>query len=823
MPLMSSIPPGLRLFAAWSTGCALSWLLPAALLARTEVPLNQGWQFQLSSATDPTDPKLADRWQSVVVPHDASIAGPTRVDAPTAGGGGFFPTGSGWYRRTLEVPPEWQRQRVVLEFEGVYRHAEVWLDGHRLKVGPSANGYLPLRVDLTQHLRSGEAHQLALRVNNESQPHSRWYTGAGLYRPVRLLVTDPIHVEPDSLWVYVTDAFDSAATVGVDFALRHPGDSSRSLTLNVTIADDAGLPIASAQTEVAVEGPAAAAIVPAHLKVAIAHPRYWSPAAPVLYRAVVRVYDGRRLTDRTETTFGLRTVAVSAERGFLLNDEPVELFGANVHHDHGPLGAAAYAAAEDRKVRLLKAAGFNAVRTAHNPPSTAFLAACDRHGLLVINEAFDGWARAKLPQDYSVDFAAHWETDLDTFVRRDRSHPSVVMWSIGNEVYERGASSGAELAAAMRARIRTLDTTRPITAGLNGLGATGDWTRLDPLFASLDVAGYNYELARHAADHARLPQRVIMSAESYLRDAFASWQAVSTHSYVIGDFVWAGQDYLGEAGIGRVFPPGETVLPHWEGSHFPWHGAATGDLDLIGHRKPVSHYRNIVWNRGETLFAAVLEPTTDGQAWNLSAWAPEPLAAHWTWPGHKGRELEVQVFSRHETVRLYMNDRLLGEKPTTADEAFRAKFAVPYAAGTLRAVGVVDGREMETFELVTAGAPAALQLALDRPPVGRHDHALCFVTVDIVDAQGRLNPHADAAIAYALQGPGEIVGVGSADLTSSESYQANPRRAFRGRALVVVRADPGGAGGLTLTATTQGLPPATVELGARAVAQHATR
>jgi beta-galactosidase len=801
---------------AWSAA-----LFPASVAAE-QLDLRSDWRFHLGDATAAHSAEFdARHWRSVDLPHDWSIEGATKPDAPSSGAGGFFPTGIGWYRKTFPAPAWWRGRRVLLEFEAAAANAEVWINGRPL--GRHPNPYTPFFHDVTPHLRIDALNTIAVRCDTSAQPASRWYVGSGLYRPVWLRVVDPVHIPRDTVAVRTTDLFPRSAIVELQADVRNTTDRAEGIVLDVTVADPDGLPIAS----IRLDGRATSSgDTRFGSKLAIPHPRPWTPDAPHLYRAIFRTFIGSRLTDRVETTFGLRTVSVSPDNGFLLNEQPLALIGGNVHHDHGPLGAAAFAAAEERKVRLLKDAGFNTVRTAHNPPSRAFLDACDRLGLLVINEAFDGWARAKTKHDYSLHFAEWWERDLDALLRRDRNHPSVVMWSIGNEMYERGAASGVQLAAAMRERIRNLDTSRPITAGVNGLGATGDWTRLDPLFASLDAAGYNYELHRHSEDHTRVPRRVIYAAESYQRDAFASWRATRDHPYVIGDFVWSAQDYLGEAGIGRVFPPDETAYPHWEGTHYPWHGAACGDLNLLGHRKPHSHYRNIVWDRGETLYAAVVAPTPDSRPWNPSAWAPPPLRAHWTWPGYEGREVQVEVYSRHPAVRLYLNDRPLGEKATTEAEEFKAVFTVPYAPGTLRVAGVRDGSDVETFTLTTAGPPIALRLSLEHSmglplsstgvpptpiPLLADGQDLAFIHVETVDSDGRVYPHTNDSVTYTLTGPARIAAIGNADLTSTESYQANPRSLSEGRALIVLRTTRE-AGEIVLTAAAPRLEPATLTL-----------
>jgi len=397
----------------------------------------------------------------------------------------------------------------------------------------------------------------------------------------------------------------------------------------------------------------------------------------------------------------------------------------------------------------------------------------------------------------------------DAWVRRDRNHPSVVMWSAGNEMYERGTADGRRIAREIVARIRASDPTRPVTAGINGLGKTRHWTELDPLFAAFDVAGYNYELDRYAVDHGRRPERVIMATESYQSEAFANWAIVQDNAYVIGDFVWSAMDYLGEAGIGRVFPPEQPVIKHWEGNHFPWHGAYCGDIDLIGWRKPSSHYRSVIDGTGEKLYMAVITPTPDGRPWNLSPWSMPPAEPSWTWPGHEGIPLTVVVYSRYDAVRLSLNGKVIGEQPTSRKQAFKATFTVPYAAGVVQATGLRDGRAVETFVLKTAGQPAVLRLTVDRAKIEAARADLAFVTVEVLDRTGIPVPSATPLVRYEITGPGAIAGIGSGDLTTTESYQANPRHLFQGRGLVVIRSGKT-AGQIKLTATAAGLPRAEI-------------
>lgn len=810
-----SAPPRPDLPTRLSRGAALL-LLPLAALTgpaaplREELRLDEGWVFFAGDAPGASPAAFdAASWRPVSLPHDWSIALPLDHAAASGGHGGFFAGGVGWYRRAIDLPAAWAGRRVAIEFEGVAGHAEVWCNG--VPLGVHAYAYTPFRFDLTPHLQPGAGNVLSVRVDNSAQPNSRWYTGAGLYRPVRLRVTAPVHVAADGVYVTTTELTDRRARVRVESTVRNGTGAGADLVLETEIRDARGRKVASASAKDTVPAGSEWTASP---ELEVPEPQPWTPDTPVLYRVVTRLRVDGKPADEVVTSFGLRTVRVSAARGLELNGRPVKLLGGNVHHDDGVLGAAAFDRAEERKVELLKAAGFNAVRTSHNPPSVAFLAACDRLGLLVMDEIFDGWEKAKTAHDYSGSFKDWWQRDVDAWVRRDRNHPSVVLWSTGNEMYERGHASGQRIAGELAARIRALDSTRPVTAGVNGLGQSGEWPQLDPLFAAFDVAGYNYELTRHAVDHARLPQRVIMATESYQSEAFANWRVLQDVPYVIGDFVWSALDYLGEAGIGRVFPPDEPARKHWEADMYPWHGAYCGDIDLTGWRKPVSHYRNIVWDRGEKLYAAVLQPTPGGRPWNVTPWSMPPALPSWTWPGAEGTPLTVEVYSRCDAVRLTLNGRVIGEKPTTQAEEFRATFTVPYAPGELQVAGLHDGKVVETLVLKTAGEAVALRLSADRTGLRAGGQDLAFVTVEALDRDGIWNPTATPSVTFSVTGPGTLAGAGTGDMTAMESYAGGSCRLFQGRALAVVRT--GAAGGrIILRAAAPGLPGAQLTLSSR--------
>ncbi len=756
---------------------AMLFVSAGAGLAEERVPLDGDWAFVRggSSATPPES-----GWRTVQVPHDWSIERPTSAQAGSKGGGGYFETGSAWYRKRFDAPSSWADADVSIYFDGVYRNAEVWLNG--VPVGEHAYGYTPFRRPLSGRLVPGSANELLVRVVNEPQPDSRWYSGSGIFRSVRLELRPATHFEPDSLTATTRELEPDAASVDVAVNIVNAGELGAEARASFVMTDADGREVARESVPLAPPEDRRTLAVSARLTVPSPNP--WSPDSPALYTLSAELHAGGQALEATRIPVGLRTLHWSAARGFELNGEPVELLGGSVHHDHGPLGAAAHADAERRKVLTLKRAGFNAVRTAHNPPSEAFLDAADALGLLVIDEAFDGWRVAKVPNDYAALFDEHWEADLRAMVLRDRRHPSVVMWSIGNEVYERGQPSGIDIAHAMAGIVRQLDRTRPVTIGLNGLGATGDWSRLDAIFDALDIAGYNYELARAPDDHRRRPNRIVYASESYQDEAFANWQLAREHTYVVGDFVWSAMDYLGEAGIGRVFPPDKDARPHWVGEHYPYHGALSGDIDITGFRKPVSHYRNIVWDKGETLYAAVRVPPPAGETWNLTKWSVPPALSTWTWPGEEGRELTLDVYSRHPLVRVTLAGEPVGVAPTTEADAFRASFSVPYKPGRLE-IRAGD----ERFVLQTAGEPARLQFSNDDELRGCRERRLCFAIVQITDAQGIGHPAADRPIRFEVEG-GRIHGIGSGDMASAESYRANPRRSYRGRTMLVFEPDP---------------------------------
>ena len=518
-----------------------------------------------------------------------------------------------------------------------------------------------------------------------------------------------------------------------------------------------------------------------------------------------------KMVDSQLTRFGVRHIYCDSRYGFQLNYMPLLINGACVHHDDGILGAMAFDAAEIRKVRLMKDAGFNLIRTSHNPPSRAFLDACDSIGILVIDEAFDGWRQAKTPYDYSTLIDSCYREDIHAMVRRDRNHPSVICWSIGNEVMERKDIRVVTTARKMKDAIKDYCRERPVTEALCSWDS--DWEIYDPHAEVLDIAGYNYMLHKHASDHERDPLRVILQTESFPRDAWRNWQTVEDYSYVIGDIVWTGLDYLGESGIGRYYYDGDTPGEHYvEGGQPEWHGAYCGDVDITGWRKPISHYRELLWNRdtAPALYMAVKEP--DGYYGTIreTAWSVWPTWESWTWNGWEGKPVEVEVYTSLPSVRLYLNDRLVGEQQSAE---CKAVFTLPYQPGTLRAEGVTEEGQPVSVSLSTAGEPCQIRLTADKSTFLADGQDLIYVTVEILDRNGLVCPNAAIPLTATVKGAGSLLSFASADLKETSVYTDAHCTTWKGRALLAVRSSAK-SGTVSLTVKGDGLSQSQLTLNA---------
>jgi len=759
------------------------------------------WKFALGEQAGASEKGFDDNgWRNVELPHDWSIEGVPERPNPSRGAGGYFPTGVGWYRKAFTAPVSWRGNPVSIHFEGVYMNAEVFVNGRSLGVHPY--GYSPFYYDITQFLDFGRRNVIAVRVDNSQQVNCRWYSGSGIYRHVRITVKDPLNIDPWRVAITTPEVTSDKAVVRVAAVVKNDPGVAGDVVLSTVIVDEKGRVVARDSVRVQPEGKGEA---PVERSLSVLRPMLWSVDSPWLYRVKMVLTRGGRRKDEYVSTFGIRKIEFSVKNGFRLNGKTIKLYGGCIHHDNGCIGAVAIDRAEERKVELLKAAGFNALRTSHNPPSPALLDACDRLGVLVIDEAFDGWREAKNANDYTRFFDAWWRRDLESMVLRDRNHPSIIIWSVGNEILERKSPGAIRTASELVAALHQYDMTRPVTSAMTTWDK--EWEMYDPLFAVQDIGGYNYQLFRADSDHLRVPSRIIVQTESYPRDAFVNWKIIRDNSYVIGDFVWTAMDYLGESGIGKNNYPGEPRGEFWESEQYPWHGAYCGDIDVTGWRKPVSHYRNILNNGAkgrdgvEKLYMAVREPKPDTGSIQETLWSVWPTWESWTWPGREGKEMQVEVYSRYPKVRLYLNDQLVGEKSCTEAEEFKATFSLPYRPGVLKAVGVGSG---DAVVLRTAGEPVAIRLSADRKKLAADGQGLSYVAIELVDKDGVVNPNADNRLVFKVEGPGTLAGIGNGDLKDTDRYVGNTRKAWHGRALAVVRSTHR-QGKITLTVTGDGL------------------
>ena len=726
-----------------------------------------GWQFTHNGTT-----------QTVDLPHDWDIfEGPNSGQGTTGTGGGWFEAGKGEYRKEFRVESLELRDKLVkLHFEGVYQKAEVYVNGQR--AGQHHYGYTPFTVDVTPYINKDkkQANEVVVKVDNSQQPNCRWYSGSGIYRHVWLETMPALHIAENGVFVTTPEVSADKARVQVDVTVQNESQADRNATVVV----------GGAQLMVAVKAGESKTVT---TTLFVNNPRLWSPESPTLYEAKVELKEAGNVIDNATARYGIRSFSFDAENGFVLNGQKVLINGACVHHDDGVLGARAFDDAEIRKVRQMKEAGFNLIRTSHNPTTRAFLEACDSIGMLVIDEAFDGWRTQKNPYDYSTVIDSCFRQDIHAMVLRDRNHPSVISWSIGNEVIERKDIRVVYTARQMKKAIHELDTTRPVTEALCAWDR--DWEIYDPHAEVLDVAGYNYMIFKHASDHERDPKRVIWQTESYPRDAFRNWAVVNDFPYVVGDIVWTGLDYLGESGIGRNYYKGEREGESWiEGGQPEWHGAPCGDVDITGWRKPISHYREMLWNltpnpspKGEgRIYLCAKEPNGYHGEIKTTMWSVWPTWESWTWPSWEGKPVEVEVYTHQPEVKLYLNDQLIGTKQVSRDTEFKAVFSVPYKAGTLRAEA---GGESVTMK--TAGEPARLRLTPDRTVMTADGQSLTFVTVEVLDKQGTLVPEAAIDCEATVKGAGKLLAFASADLKDTEPYTSSHVKTWKGRALLVVR------------------------------------
>jgi beta-galactosidase len=782
------------------------------------------WRFFLGDAPGAQNANFADAgWRVLDLPHDWSIEGAFSEDAPAKGNGAYLPTGIGWYRKQFTLPAAARGKRVLVQFDGVYQRSEVWINGASLGMRPY--GFTTFAYDLTSHLNhAGKVNQLAVRVDNSFQPNCRWYTGSGIYRHTWLVVTDQIHIAESGMFIRTPTVSPENAAVAVTTRVSNQSDHDAVCDLTAEILDSTG---AVVQQSVATLTIQSGDEVSFDHRLSVASPRLWSNTTPSLYRLRATLHAGGEQLDQQTTSFGIREVRFDVDRGFLLNGEHVKMNGVCIHGDCGSVGTAVPERMWERRLQLLREMGCNAIRLSHNPPAPELLELLDTMGFLVMAEAFDEWKQPKLQTPvygYHKYFDEWSERDMSAMIERDRNHPCIVLWSAGNEIPDQSDPHGPETLKRLLEIIRSKDPTRLVTAACDQIAAEPK-AALPEFLEKLDVVGYNYvdrwrdrREKFYSIDRHAYPNRRFIGTETSAifgaRGAYAAQEPddpffgrvmntlieveqlqkfIQTYDYVSGDFIWTGIDYLGEA-------------------RWPAKLASSGALDTCGFQKDAFYFYQ-------------------------SRWTSEPvlhLSPHWNWSGREGTVIRVNCFTNLDTVELFLNGKSMGLKgyafprpgmigtygkypprekalQTTAD--LHLSWDVPFAAGTLTAKGVKDGKLVRTVEVETTGAPEKLGLVVDRSSISPLRSDVAHVTVRVLDGQNLVVPTADDQVTFAIEGPGRILGLDNGKPDSHESYQGNTRKAFNGLAMVVVQST-GSTGKFTLSAASSALAPAkiTIEL-----------
>lgn len=784
----------------------------------------------------------ADQSEEITLPHDAMILEQRDPECKNQNNTGFFPGGNYTYKKTFYVPKEYENKNVLFEFEGVYMNAMVYINGDF--AGKCPFGYSNFYVNANRFLKFDADNEIKVHVLNGTELNSRWYTGSGIYRNVNILIGEQLHIKADGVKIATPDIEADQAVVAISTIVENNGFSTQNAYVYTEIQDAHGQVIASDKAPVSVFSGETETV---RQRVYIQNPQLWSVEHPDLYVCYSKLMADDQIVDEANNRFGIRKLQLDTKNGLRINGEAVKLRGACVHHDNGVLGASTFERSEERRVEILKEAGFNAIRSAHQPMSKAMLDACDRLGMLVMDETFDMWSSNKTEYDYGLYFQEWWEKDVQAMVEKDFNHPSVIMYSIGNEIPESGTKHGATLNRTVAEKVRSLDGTRYVVSSVNGwlcimdrlgeimgsfagenqeaaapqpqtneinsvmssivgmmnqiagheiVGAVTEQT-----FAGVDIAGYNYMSGRYEIDKELFPNRVICGTESMPKDIDTNWRLTKANSHILGDFAWAGWDYLGEAGIGKV----DYTLDESKGIYgpYPWYIAYCGDIDIVGNRRPASYYRETVWGLRKEPYIAVQRPARYHDKYMSSAWSWSDSIASWTWPGSEDNSVKVEVYSDADEVELLVNGASIGKAPVGEENRFKAIFDTVYSPGELTAVAYVNGVETGRILLKTAGQGVELKLESDREQLQASGSDLAYIMISLTDENGILQNEADRKVSITVEGAGTLQGFGSADPKSLENFYDHERTTFDGKVLAVIRSKAE-AGTITVTASAEG-------------------
>lgn len=762
--------------------------------ARTIMPFDTDWRFLKGDAQNAEKSEFSDSdWKLVNVPHDWSIEGPFDEKNPTGAGGGFLPSGVSWYRKHFKLSPNDKNRRVFIEFDGVMEKNDVWINGFHLGQRPS--GYVSFKYELTEHLNfDSKDNVITVRADTSAQPASRWYTGAGIYRHVRLVKTDAVHLNQWGTFVSTPQVDEKQATVKVTGEVVNQSNLAQNVSLQITLIDPNGKTIGTAETKS--QPVSTGQIVNFEQMVTVNTPNRWDINNPVLYQAVARIRDGKKTLDDETVPFGIREFHFDAETGFWLNGKNFKIKGVCVHHDGSAFGAAVPLAVWERRLTELRKLGANAIRTAHNPPAPEFLALADKMGFLIMDELFDQWTVAKNPFDYHLYFNEWAKRDVRDTVRRDRNHPSIILYSAGNEIHD---TPNAELAKTiLTGLVQTFhenDLTRPVTQGLFRPNVSKDYD--NGLADILDVVGQNYREKEILAAHKQKPTRKILGTEN--THELSQWLAVRDNPEYAGHFVWSGIDYLGES------------------AQYPAVSYNAGLLYKTAVPRPLAFQRQSWWSDAPMVFMArrvaktPILPTDPGYN-PVEERRPQVLFSDWTPKNLEKHEENVEIYSNCEEVELFLNGKSLGKKSKPKDDSPR-NWKVNFEVGKIKAVGMNGGKIVANYDLQTAGKPAKIMLSVDKNTISNNWDDVAFVQVIVTDENGVIIPNASDLITFEAKGAGNVVAVDSADFTSHEPYQAATRKVFQGMCFALLKATAN-SGKISLTVTSPNLKDASITLKA---------
>lgn len=809
------------------------------------ITFDKGWVFR-RAFTDSLGMLDMVQGHEVNLPHDGMIGTEVSADAPAQVDSGYYNGDICSYTKYVEIPAEWENDHVGLKFDGAMIHAVIDING--CKTGEHHYGYSPFYIDISRYISFGKENRITININTGVQPSSRWYTGSGLFRGVMLCHSPKVHIQDDGIFVYTKEVSDDMAFLGAKVDICNDTSENRLVEVVASIFEDGSEKTSAESRRVIQVNPNS--IETAEMQLNLKNPKLWDIDHPELYIVKVKASDigtfrthleknGTVLTDEAGVLFGVRTITADAVRGLQINKKTVKLKGGCIHHDNGLLGAVSLYEIEARKILKLKELGFNAIRTAHNPPSAALVEACDRLGMYIFDEAFDAWGMGKRPGDYSMYFESAWKQDMTAFVRRDRVHPSVIMWSTGNEIPERGGlDNGYTVASRLAQTIKQLDTTRPVSNGICSLwsglddylakgqnqnqNAKGDeinisWEKAtEPFTNGLDVVGYNYMEDLYEKDHEMFPERVILGSENFPKEIGFRWPMVEALPYVIGEFTWTAWDYIGEAGIGKsayvapddpLVEKGPWALMPQYCSPFPWRTANDADIDITGGMRPQGAYRSVIWGSEKT-HLYVQHPKNFGKTEVIGMWGFTDVIKCWNFDDYTGKPVELVVFSNGDEVELLLNGRPVERKKVGNERPLpkSVRFQTLFEAGRVEAVSYRNGVEISRDAIETTGKPVGIRLVPERAGVRADGHDAVYVRIEVTDTNGAVVPDASVKLEASYTGPGTLAGFGTANPVTSENYTMPETVSFHGLAAAVIRSGyEAGTGKLTVRADLSGV------------------